>query len=104
LLVSGSVRATAASGTTRSRDGREVVCGQNGRDCRRTYANDPIEADHSQGKHRLSPMRGFRTDWTAQLIIASRAFMQPPPHYELAVDIPTAGWFAAVFTELSTAI
>jgi DDE domain len=26
------------------------------------YANNPIEADHSQLKHRLPPMRGLRTD------------------------------------------
>jgi transposase-like protein len=26
------------------------------------YANNPIEADHSQLKHRLRPMRGLRTD------------------------------------------
>jgi transposase-like protein len=30
------------------------------------YANNPIEADHSQLKHRLRPMRGLRTDTTAQ--------------------------------------
>ena len=34
------------------------------------YANNPIEADHSQLKHRLRPMRGLRTDRTAQVIIA----------------------------------
>jgi IS1 family transposase len=30
------------------------------------YANNPIEADHSRLKHRLRPMRGLRTDQTAQ--------------------------------------
>jgi transposase-like protein len=40
------------------------------------YANNPIEADHSQLKHRLRPMRGLRTDKTAQVIIAGHAFMQ----------------------------
>ena len=40
------------------------------------YANNPIEADHSQLKHRLRPMRGLRTDPTAQVIIAGHAFMQ----------------------------
>jgi transposase-like protein len=34
------------------------------------HANNPIEADHSQLKHRLRPMRGLRTDRTAQTIIA----------------------------------
>jgi transposase-like protein len=40
------------------------------------YANNPIEADHSQLKHRLRPMRGLRTDQTAQMIITGHAFMQ----------------------------
>jgi transposase-like protein len=54
------------------------------------YANNPIEADHSQLKHRLRPMRGLRTDQTAQVIIAGHAFMQNlrRGHYELAVDTP----------------
>ncbi|GAA2357558.1 hypothetical protein Cme02nite_51230 [Catellatospora methionotrophica] len=39
------------------------------------YANNPIEADHSQLKHRLRPMRGMQTDKTAQVIIAGHAFM-----------------------------
>ena len=33
------------------------------------HANNPIEADHGQLKHRLRPMRGLRTDRTAQTII-----------------------------------
>ncbi|GAA4562554.1 IS6-like element IS6100 family transposase [Micromonospora coerulea] len=54
------------------------------------YANNPIEADHSQLKHRLRPMRGLRTDKTAQVIIAGHAFMQNlrHGHYELAIDTP----------------
>ncbi|WSX88730.1 transposase [Micromonospora sp. NBC_00898] len=40
------------------------------------HANNPIEADHGQLKHRLRPMRGLRTDQTAQVIIAGHAFMQ----------------------------
>jgi hypothetical protein len=45
-------------------------------------------ADHSQLKHRLRPMRGLRTDKTAQVIIDGHAFMQNlrRGHYELAVD------------------
>jgi transposase-like protein len=39
------------------------------------YANNPIEADHSRLKHRLRPMRGLRTEQTAQVIIAGHAFM-----------------------------
>jgi transposase-like protein len=40
------------------------------------YANNPIEADHGQLKHRLRPMRGLRTDQTAHVIITGHAFMQ----------------------------
>src|SRR5262249_40608233 len=48
------------------------------------HANNPIEADHSQLKHRLKPMRGLRTNRTAQTIIAGQAFMQNlrRGHYE----------------------
>jgi transposase-like protein len=70
------------------------------------YANNPIEADHSQLKHRLRPMRGLRTDRTAQVIIAGHAFMQNlrRGHYELATDAPAAQRVAAAFTELAQAI
>jgi len=48
------------------------------------YANNPIGADHSQVKHRLRPMRGLRTDKTAQVVIAGHAFMRNlrRGHYE----------------------
>jgi len=70
------------------------------------YANNPIEADHSRLKHRLRPMRGLRTDRTAQVIIAGHAFMQNlrRGHYELAVDAPPATRVAAAFAELAQAI
>ncbi|MBQ0905577.1 DDE-type integrase/transposase/recombinase [Micromonospora sp. U21] len=70
------------------------------------YANNPIEADHSQLKHRLRPMRGLRTDKTAQVIIAGHAFMQNlrRGHYGLAIDTPPALRVAAAFTELAQAI
>jgi transposase-like protein len=70
------------------------------------HANNPIEADHSQLKHRLRPMRGLQTDRTAQVIIAGHAFMQNlrRGHYELATDVPRAERVAAAFTELSMAI
>ncbi|GLZ60878.1 hypothetical protein Misp05_44540 [Micromonospora sp. NBRC 107095] len=70
------------------------------------YANNPIEADHSQLKHRLRPMRGLRTDKTAQVIIVGHAFMQNlrRGHYELAVDAPPVLRVAAAFTELAQAI
>lgn len=69
------------------------------------YANNPIEADHSQLKHRLRPMRGLRTDQTAQVIIAGHAFMQNlrREHYEIAVDVRGTERVAAAFTELAQA-
>ena len=70
------------------------------------HANNPIEADHSQLKHRLRPMRGLQTDRTAQVIIAGHAFIQNlrRGHYELATDTPVAERVAAAFNELSMAI
>ena len=70
------------------------------------YVNNPIEADHSQLKHRLRPMRGLRTDKTAQVIIAGHAFMQNVRrgHYELAVEAAPAMRGAAAFAELARAI
>jgi IS6 family transposase len=69
------------------------------------HANNPIEADHSQLKHRLRPMRGLQTDRTAQVIIAGHAFMQNlRGHYDLATDVPRAERVATAFTELSMAI
>jgi transposase-like protein len=70
------------------------------------YANNPLGADHSRLKHRLRPMRGLRTDQTAQVIIAGHAFMQNlrHGHYELAVDAPPATRVAVAFTALAQAI
>jgi transposase-like protein len=70
------------------------------------YANNPIEADHSRLKHRIRPMRGLRTDTTAQIIIAGHAFMQNlrRGHYEIAVDIASTRRVAAAFAELAHAI
>jgi transposase-like protein len=69
------------------------------------YANDRIEADHSQLKHRRRPMRDLRTDRTAQVIIAGHAFMQNlrRGHYELSPDVPPARRVAAAFIELAHA-
>jgi len=70
------------------------------------HANNPIEADHSQLKRRLRPMRGLRTDRTAQVIIAGHAFLQNlrRGHYELGVDAPAGRRLAAAFTELALAV
>ncbi|WP_426502780.1 DDE-type integrase/transposase/recombinase [Dactylosporangium sp. McL0621] len=70
------------------------------------HANNRIEADHSQLKPRLRPMRGLRTDWTAQTIIAGHAFIQSLRcgHYELGLDAPRGLRVAEAFTELAGAI
>jgi transposase-like protein len=70
------------------------------------YANNPIEADHSQLKQRLRPMRGLRTDRTAQVIIAGHAFMQNlrRGHYELGLDSQPKLRVASVFSELARVV
>ncbi|MFC6021410.1 DDE-type integrase/transposase/recombinase [Plantactinospora solaniradicis] len=70
------------------------------------HANNPVEADHGQLKHRLRLMCGLRTDQTAQAIIARHAFMQnlQRGHYELGHDATPKRRVAATFTELARAI
>lgn len=70
------------------------------------YANNPIEADHGQLKRRLRPMRGLRTDRTAQVVMAGHAFLQNlrRGHYALGVDARPAPRVGAAFTELAQAI
>jgi hypothetical protein len=70
------------------------------------YANNWIEADHSQLKHRLRPMRGLQTDRTAQVIIAGHAFMQNlrRGYYKLGLDVAPASRVAAAFTDLAQTI
>jgi transposase-like protein len=52
------------------------------------YANNRVECDHGRLKARLRPMRGLKTDRTAQVVIAGHAFMQNVRrgHYELGVE------------------
>jgi len=72
---------------------------------RRAVANNPIESDHGQLKHRLRPMRGLQTDRAAQLVIAGHTFVQNlRGHYELGAGARPALRIAAAFTELSHAI
>ena len=61
------------------------------------HANNPIEADHSQLKHRLRAMRGLGTDRTAQVVIAGHAFMPNlrRGRYELGPDAQPALRIAA---------
>ncbi|MEV4135574.1 DDE-type integrase/transposase/recombinase [Dactylosporangium sp. NPDC049742] len=70
------------------------------------HANNRIEADLSQLKHRLRPMRGLRTDRTAQTMTTGHAFMQHlrRGHDELGIDARCGLRVAAAFTELATAI
>jgi hypothetical protein len=69
-------------------------------------ANNPIEVDHSQLKHRLRPMRGLQTEQTAQVIIAGRAFVQDlrRGHYELGLDASPGMRIAAAFRDFAKAI
>ena len=46
------------------------------------YADNAIEPGHGQLKRRLRPTRGLRTDHTAQVVIAGRAFVRPAPRCE----------------------
>ena len=71
-----------------------------------SVCEQPIEADHGHLKRRLRPMRGLRTDRTAQVVIAGHAFVQNlrRAHYDLGVDTRPALRVAAAFTELAEAI
>jgi hypothetical protein len=66
----------------------------------------PTEVDHSQLKHRLRPMRGPRTEKTAQVVIAGHAFMRNlrRGHYELSLDAAPATRVSAAFADLALAI
>ena len=70
------------------------------------WANNRIEADHSRLKHRLRPMRGLRTDRTAQVIIAGLGFMQNVRrgHYELGTEAIHPLRVATAFGELAQTI
>jgi transposase-like protein len=70
------------------------------------YANNRIEADHGRLKHRLRPMRGLRTDRSAQVVIAGHAFVQNlrRGHYEIGYDTHRDLRVAASFAELALAI
>ena len=57
-------------------------------------------------KDRRRPMRGLRTDRSAQIVVAGLAFMQNlrPGHYEIATETQDPLRIAAAFTELALAI
>ncbi|WP_434971548.1 hypothetical protein [Micromonospora peucetia] len=58
------------------------------------YANNPIEADHSQRKHRSRPMRGLRTDKTAQTPLADPAPATLPDLAAIRRALPQVGHFS----------
>jgi transposase-like protein len=70
------------------------------------YANNRVEADHGRLKARLGPMRGFKQDRSARVIIAGHAFLQNVRrgYYELAVEEPASRRVAVAFDELALAI
>ena len=70
------------------------------------YANNRIENDHGRLKARLRPMRGLKTDRTANVIIRGHAFIQNlrRGHYELGADGLPRLTVAAAFDELTGAV
>ena len=70
------------------------------------YAKNRIECDHGRLKARLRPMRGLKTDRTAQVIIQGHAFMQNlrRGHYELGVEARPGCRVVAAFDELARVI
>jgi transposase-like protein len=70
------------------------------------YANNRVECDHGRLKARLRPMRGLKTDRTAQVVIAGHAFMQNlrRGRYELGVETDPRLRVREAFNELIEAI
>jgi transposase-like protein len=66
------------------------------------YANNRVECDHGRLKARLRPMRGLRTDRTAQVVIGGHAFVQNirRGHYELGIEADPRLRVRAAFNEL----
>jgi transposase-like protein len=70
------------------------------------YANNGVEADHGRLKARLGPMREFKQDRSARVVIAGHAFVQNlrRGHYELAVEATANRRLAVAFDELALVI
>ena len=70
------------------------------------YANNRIESDHARLKARLRPMRGLKTDRSAQNVIRGHAFIQNlrRGHYELGIHALPHLEVAAAFDELAGAL
>jgi transposase-like protein len=69
-------------------------------------ANNRVECDHGRLKARLEPMRGFKQDRSASVIIMGHALVQNlrRGHDELAVEEPAARRLAVAFDELAVAV
>jgi transposase-like protein len=67
------------------------------------YANNHVECDHGRLKARLRPMRGFKLDRSAEVIIAGQAFVQNlrRGHYELTAEEPANRRVTVAFAELA---
>jgi transposase-like protein len=70
------------------------------------YANNHVEADHGRLKARLRPMRGFKHDRSARIVIAGHALVQNGRrcHYELGVEASANRRVVVAFDELVLAI
>jgi transposase-like protein len=70
------------------------------------YANNRVECDHGRLKARLRPMRGLKTERTAQVIIAGHALVQNicRGHYELGAESDPRLRMATAFGELRRVI
>jgi transposase, IS6 family len=70
------------------------------------YANNRVEADHAQLKHRLRPTRGIKTMTGLRILAASHAFVQNlrRGHYEIATDEPGGRRLAVAFAQLAKVI
>ncbi len=70
------------------------------------YGNNRVECDHGRLKARLRPMRGFKQDRSASVIIMGHALVQNVRrgHYELAVEEPVARRLAVAFDDLALAV
>ena len=70
------------------------------------YANNRIEADHSQLKRRSRPMRGLKTDRATRIVTGGHGFVQNirHGHYELGTEKPVNLRVTTAFDELALAI
>jgi len=70
------------------------------------YANNRIEADHAQLKHRLRTVRGLKSLAGLRVLAAGHAFVQNlrRGHYEIAADELPSRRLAIAFAELAKAI